>query len=252
MVGNDASLGGRIGRDVFYVGDRLEVRGEIARSLTARWGLDRLTLLDAARIGGDVDAWVEDPAHVERAAGAQVGGEVRTHEPESAREHYLAAYRDPAVWGFHALFVVASFLFGLLVHAIAPNVLHAELSTTREFFAALGWGFVALVVTPIVLVALALTLVGIPIAAFGFFTYVTSIYLAEIVVAVWVGRLIWPARDASWGAFARVLAVGLVLVVLAEHIPFVGVPIWCLAVLVGLGSLALRARDAVMGEPAPV
>ena len=250
LFASDGGLAGRVARDVFFAGERLELRGEVGRNVTARWRLERVTLLDAARISGDVDAWLDDPADLERAPGAHVAGAVRTHESASASEHYLAAYRDPTVWALHAVFLLASFLFGLLIHILAPGLLHADLSTTRQLFSALGWGFVALLLTPIALLALALTLVGIPIALFGFFAYVTAVYLAEIVVAVWLGRLILPPRDSSLLAFARTLGIGLLIVVIAEHIPFIGVPIWSVAVLLGLGVLASRARTALLGERA--
>ena len=130
---------------------------------------------------------------------------MRTHESASARERYLAGYKNPTVWALHAVGLVAAFLFGLLIHILAPGLLHADLSTTRQLFSALGWGFVALLLTPIALLALALTLVGIPGALFGFFAYVTAVYLAEIVVAAWLGRLVLPPRDASLLGFARSL-----------------------------------------------
>jgi cytoskeletal protein CcmA (bactofilin family) len=248
LASNEGALAGRVARDVFYAGERLELRGEVGRNVTARWGIDRVTLLDAARIGGDIDAWLNEPADLERAPGAQVAGEVRTHESATAREHYMDAWKNPTVWALHAVGLVAAFLFGLLIHILAPGLLHADLSTTRQLFSALGWGFVALLLTPLALLALALTLVGIPIAAFGFFAYVTAVYLAEIVIAAWLGRLIWPPNDASLLGFARALGVGLVVVVAAEHVPFVGVPIWSVVVLLGLGVLASRARTAILGE----
>ncbi len=245
---NEIALAGRVERDVFVAGDRVEVRGEIGRDLAARWGAERVTLLDAARIGGDVDAWLHDPAQLERAAGARVAGEVRTHERESARDHYLAAFRSPRFWAFHAWFFVAAFLFGLLVHAFAPWLLELQISTTRQLFSTLGMGFVALVVTPIALLLLVLTLIGIPVAILGLFAFLVAFYLAEIVVAAWIGRWLLPPRTASTFSFGRTLLVGLAVVVAAEHIPFVGVPVWSVVVLIGFGSLATRARRALFGE----
>jgi cytoskeletal protein CcmA (bactofilin family) len=245
---NEVVVSGRVARDVFVAGDRVEVRGEVGRDLTARWGAKRVTLLDAARIGGHVDAWLHDPADLERAAGAQVAGEVRTHERERARDQYLAAYRNPRVWALHALFFVAAFLFGLLVHALAPRLLDVRTATTRQLFSALGVGFAALIVTPIALVLLILTLIGIPVAILGLFAFLVALYLSEIVVAAAVGRWILPPRGAGTLAFGRTLLVGLALVLAVEHIPFIGVPAWLVAVLIGFGSLVMRAWWALFGE----
>jgi hypothetical protein len=230
-----------------FAGDRLELRGEIGRNVVARWGAEHVSVEGSARVGGDLDAWLDDPKDLVVAAGAQVAGEVRTHEREDARAHYLAAYRRPLFWAVHAVGFAAIFVFGLLVHALAPRLLDSEITTARQLFAALGMGFVALVVTPLAVVLLALTLVGIPIALLTLVTWLTAIYLAEVVVAFAVGRWLLPPRDAGFFAFGRTLLLGLAIVAVAEHIPFVGVPLFSLVVLVGLGVLAARARAALFG-----
>ena len=247
-ISNDVVLAGAVGRDVFFGGDRLELRGAVGRDVEARWRVERLALRDGARIGGDVDAWLLKPEALERAPGAQVAGEVRPHEAESARQRYLDIYRDPWFWGLHAVGFVAAFLFGLLVYRIAPRLLAFDISTAREFFGALGQGFVVLVVAPVALAIVALTLVGIPIAVLGFFALLTAIYLAEIVVACAVGRWLAPPRTPSLFDFGRSLLAGLAALFVAEHVPFVGVPVTAIALLVGLGALAARAR--VMLRPA--
>ena len=52
-----------------------------------------------------------------------------------------------------------------------------------------------------------------------------------------------PPRDQSLLSFARTLGLGLVIVVLATHIPFVGVPTWSVAILLGLGVLFAWRRS---------
>jgi cytoskeletal protein CcmA (bactofilin family) len=241
--GYDVVLAGRVARDVFFAGERLDVRGEIGRNLLARRVEEQIALADAARIGGDVDAWLGDPQDLVRAAGAQVAGQIEIHEPERAHRRYLAAYREPLFWAIHAVGFVGAFLFGLLVYALAPRLLDFELRSARSLFGTLGLGFAALIATPLALLLLALTLVGIPIAALGFAAWLTSLYLAEIVVAAAIGRRLLPPADASIFAFGKALLAGLAPLAVAQHIPFVGVPIWVLAALVGFGSLAAKARD---------
>jgi cytoskeletal protein CcmA (bactofilin family) len=247
-VGNDVVLAGHVGRDVFFGGDRFEARGEIGRNVEARWNLDNVAILDSARIGGDVDIWISDPKALEHAQGAQIGGELRTHEPRRTHRSVLDRYRQPWVWALHAVGLVAAFLTGLLVYALAPRLLDFDVRTARQFFGALGMGFIALVATPFALLLVALTLVGIPIALLGGVTWVAAIYLAEIVVASAVGRWLLPPRGDGLFAFGRTLLLGLVVVTLAQHIPFVGVPILAITTLVGLGVLAARARDWLFGS----
>ncbi len=245
LFSRDAVLAGRVGRDLLFAGPRLEIRGEIARHVLARWRIERLTLLDPARVGGDVEAWVDPPERLERASGARVAGAVRVHAPETAHDAYWAAVRSPWVWAVHAVGLAAAFVFGLIVHALAPALLELRLATARDLFVALGTGFAALVVTPIALLLLALTLVGLPLALLGSFGYLTALYLAEIVTAAALGRWILPPRGGGTWAFGRALLVGLAVLVVVEHLPYVGVPVFCVAVLIGLGGLATRARHAL-------
>ncbi|HVN37397.1 MAG TPA: hypothetical protein VMW19_04390 [Myxococcota bacterium] len=248
-MSHDVELEGTVGRDVFFGGNRLELRGTVGRNVEARWRVERLALRDGARIGGDIDAWLASPENLERSPGAQVAGAVRPHEVESAGQRYLDIYRDPWFWTLHAVGFVAAFLFGLLVYRLAPRLLAFEVATAREFFGALGQGFVVLVVTPVALALVALTLVGIPIALLGFFALLTAIYLAEIVVASAVGRWLAPPRTPSLFDFGRSLLAGLAVVVVAEHVPFVGVPVTAIVLLVGLGALAARARASLGPRP---
>ena len=245
FVSDEGVLSGRVDRDVFFGGERLELGGEVGRNVTARWHARRVTLLDAARIGGDLDLWLGSPEDLDRASGAQVAGQVRPHESPSARDRYLAAYRDPAVWALHGVALVASFFFGVLIHAFAPRLLEVRLSTAKELFSALGRGFVALLVTPIALLLLILTLIGIPIAILGLFAFAVALYMAEIVVAAWIGVWLMPPRSESTWSFGRPLLAGLVAVWVAEHIPFVGLAVFVVVLLTGLGCLAARARAAL-------
>lgn len=246
-VGNDVVLAGHVGRDVFFGGERLELRGDVGRNVEGRWDLEHVALLDTAQIGGNVDLWLGDPKILEQAPGARIGGELRTHDVPRSHRSYFDRYRQPWVWALHAVGLVAAFLTGLLVYTLAPRLLAFDVRTARQFFGALGMGFIALVATPFALVLVALTLVGIPIALLAGVAWLAAIYLAEIVVASAVGRWLLPPRGDGHFDFGRSLLLGLVVVTLAQHIPFIGVPIFAVTTLVGLGVLAARARDALFG-----
>jgi cytoskeletal protein CcmA (bactofilin family) len=239
----DGTLSGKVGRDVLFGGEDLELRGEVGRNVEVRFA-ERVALRDAARLGGNLLVTIEDEADLDQAAGAQIAGETTVREPEHMKRH-LAWYRNPALWALHGVLLVAAFFFGLLLHVLAPRLFVFELQTSRQFFENLGIGFLALVATPVAIVLMALTLVGIPIAVLTLFVFLVGIYTANILIGAWIGKRLLPPREGSLSSFARSFFVGLLLVTLLTHIPFIGAPIEVIVALVGVGLIVNQGRQRI-------
>jgi cytoskeletal protein CcmA (bactofilin family) len=253
-VGRDFSLmvargsfGGEIGRDLVFAGDDLEVRGRIGRNVEVH-AAESIVLGDGADVAGDVEARLSDEGDLERADGARIGGELRFLPPEGLDDLYRGAYRNPWVYLAHGLSLVAAFLFGLLLYALAPQLYEVELHTAPQFLRAMLYGFIGAVAIPVAVIALALTVVGIPVAVLGLFIFVVAIYSAEIVVGAWIGSSLLPPADESFYAFGRTLFLGLLILTVATHIPYLGPAVAVVAALLGLGLILTRARGAVRIE----
>ena len=240
-IGRDAHLFGRgirmdgsSARDLTAAGERVEIRGGVGR--TARTHSERLTVFDEATIGGDLIIEVADNGGAEVAEGAEIGGEVS----ETRIEHDMHDRRSPwLTGGFYMrafVFLVSAFLVGMLLHALVPGLFRGVLATSSDFVRCLGFGFVALIATPILLLLCAITVVGIPIAILGSFVYLTVLFVSMIVVAALVGSAILGADSDSAQSFGAALLLGLVVVVAVMNIPFVG---GLLRLLIGLAGMGL-------------
>jgi len=245
MLAEDGIVGGRVGRDVFFGGEKLELRSEVGRHVQSPWA-EGVALRDGARIGGDVNLGLRSEEQLERAPGAEVAGEVDVSPLDGMKEHYLDMYRDPGFWLLHGIMMVAAFVFGLLLRLLVPVIFEGELTTSPEFFRSLGYGLAVIVVTPLAIVALALTVVGIPVAVLTLFTYIVLFYSAEIVASAWIGRLLWAPTDESLFAFGRSFFVGLAALTVTSHIPFVGLPIAIVATLIGAGLMFEQWRNVAL------
>lgn len=243
VVGEEIAVEGSVGRDLYAAGGRLELQGEVGRDLDSPW-IEQAILLSDARVAGDVHLAMEEGREPEIAPGAALGGEVETTALHAAHRRYLDHYTHGMFYVMHLLTLGAAFVFGLLVHLVAPQLFRVSLVTSRDFFRSLGLGFVVLVVTPAAILAAALTVVGIPAAILTLFVYIVALYTAELVVSAWLGRLIWPPSDDSTLAFGRSFFVGLAIITLLTHLPFLGPPVALVALLLGLGLIAHRARAA--------
>ena len=65
-------------------------------------------------------------------------------------------------------------------------------------------------------------------------------------VGAWLGRLLAPPADDSLFEFGKSLAVGLAILTAVSLVPFLGPPVGVVALLLGLGLLSARAREALL------
>jgi hypothetical protein len=219
----------------------VEIRGEIGRN--AHTHSERVSVSKDSSIGGDLE--IEIPSHGESDvdSGAKIAGEVR----ESVVEHHMPEQRSR--WmdgGFYMrafVYLVSAFLVGLLLHALLPGLFLGTVATSAEFVRCLGYGFVALIATPVLLVVCAITVVGIPIAILGTFVYLTLLFVSTIVVGSLVGSSITGSDGESTYAFGAALLLGLAIVVVVMNLPFVGGLLRLLIGLVGMGLVITTARE---------
>lgn len=242
---DDGIIEGSIGRDLISASDRMELRGSVARNVTA-W--DRLWVRDSARVGGDLDVVLHDESGLEIDPGASIGGEVQREMEEGHYRDRMDRYRRPGFYVLRVVGLAAAFLVGILLQRLAPQIYAESLETAGAFFSTLGLGFVALVAAPVGLALLALTLVGIPLALIGLAAYATALYVSGILVAALVGGALVRSDPESTRSFALSLLAGLGVVGVVAHLPFVAIPVHVLVVLTGLGLIVRRAW-AAWGRP---
>jgi cytoskeletal protein CcmA (bactofilin family) len=250
---------GRVGLDSFHIGERVRIEGEVRRDLIAggehvevrgsvgrdfeTWA-KRAKILSTASIANNVIAHVRDESDLELADGALVGGETSIEPLDSVRHHRLARYTHAAFYFWLLIRLCAAFLVGLALYALLPQIFGGRISSGSEFFRSLGVGFVVLFVAPIALVIAGLTLVGLPIALIGGGLYLTALYLTGIVVAAMIGVSLVRPRSEGLRDFGVALLVGVLILTVATHIPFLGGILRLVVALVGLGLLTDRARSA--------
>jgi cytoskeletal protein CcmA (bactofilin family) len=261
----DVSLSstGRIGRDLVAGSGSVSVAGQVARHVLV--GSDGLTL--AGAVGGNVDARVQtlvlaDGASVQGSVtytsareatidpGAEVGGGVERRAPPPVTERPGEAATPVLDWlrglvGFLAL----GLLFVLLLPGLARRSREA---LTRSPLPSLAYGLAVLVGLPLlaILVFAVGALVGgwwlglILLALYGI-ALLVSIPVAALYIGSWVlGRAGRPMAPA-WG-----VAAGTAILLLVGLVPVLGGFVLFVAILFGLGALALAVASARREAPA--
>ncbi|MGH8203222.1 MAG: hypothetical protein ACREU4_14045, partial [Burkholderiales bacterium] len=120
---------------------------------------------------------------------------------------------------------------------------------------ALGLGIAMLVGVPVALVALIVTIIGIPLAVLLAFAYGALLMLGWLIAAIFLGDLALERIDAAklgsvwWRALFMLLAI--VAIAIVRQVPVAG-PIACwLLFLAGVGAFTLRAWLGFRSETAP-
>jgi len=234
---------GKIGADLTGGGGEIIVRGDVERNVNA-WA-NRVTLLAPAVIGGDLKAHIGAENNLDIASGATVRGSVertvdsQLAENEEAGSKYLTA-------GFYVWQIVRlgmAFVTGLLLLWLFPALQTLSLASAGAAVRAAGIGLITAVVLPVVAVLACATVVGIPLAVIGLIAWCLGLYFAKIVVAQYIGRSLFRSESGATPHYAATLVAGLVIVLIAVNVPWMGWLAGLLLTLVGLGMLAAHIYE---------
>jgi hypothetical protein len=102
----------------------------------------------------------------------------------------------------------------------------------------MGWGFIALIVTPIGAIIIAITLIGIPLSLLSLFIYFVAIYLSNPIVGTALGMKILQRLLKREGVNLYLsMVVGIIIFYILQNIPILGLMISLLGVCWALGGI---------------
>ncbi|MGH6951316.1 MAG: hypothetical protein ACREH4_10605 [Vitreimonas sp.] len=253
-VGGDAVLsGGRlhiaapIGGDVRAAGGTVELDSAVTGDV--RLDGDTIVVGPNARIGGSL---THRGHNVSIDPQAQIEGETVVLTPPPKPD--LRPLKVLGLW-FGAAILFGFFLMAVLVATLLPRLMNdaAHAIRTRPLVT-LALGLLLAVAAPFAIAALALTMLGLPLA-FLVGAVFAALWPLAIVGAVYAGamlvRMRTPAGKDAPSAGARALWAGLAMIVfvLLSLIPVLGFLLWLAAYLFGLGAVAWSAAVA-LSKPA--
>ncbi len=233
LFGSETDIGGSIGHDLWAFSGRTDVRGNVLHNVNAYSG--RVTVSAPARIVGNLSARVPRNDSVRVEPGATVGGKtnIQVTPPAPNRFATFSFYVRQIIW------LAATFVTGLILFWLFPALTRINLDSARALLTAAGIGFLAACATPIAAIIICVTLIGLPIGLTTLALWILGLYLAKIVLAGFLGRALLGGQGEQRPSPALALLAGLVLVLIAVNLPFVGGIINFLLTLLGLGALIM-------------
>lgn len=235
------------GNVVAMSGD-IDIAGKVYGNVTAMAG--DITLRSGSTVTGNVTTMA---GSIDREEGAQLGGQIVSRDEirDFGGENYNYRYDfQPSPWHRFSRWLLS--LLGLLALTAAAVAIFPEKtcsmkkSLEAEPARQLGIGFLGWIVLPVVLLALLITIIGIPVALLVVMCLPIIILIGFVIMALFAGQQLDKALTDRWPRFADERALiqslkGIVLIWIISSIPFVGWIVWPLAALFGLGT-ALSTR----------
>jgi hypothetical protein len=177
------------------------------------------------------------------ADGAVIGGQKKVQLPVATPRQ--SPYLTVRFYVWQVLRVLGLFITGLVLFRVLPSLAPRSMVSGIDWLKAGGVGFMTLVAVPIAAIIIALTFIGLPLALITFVLYLIACYLAKIIVAEFVGRSVMKNSGAV------PLLVGLLMVVVAVNLPWIGILINFLLILLGLGAIATTGYRSLARRHAP-
>ncbi|MEO0205678.1 MAG: hypothetical protein ABIL22_03255 [candidate division WOR-3 bacterium] len=142
---------------------------------------------------------------------------------------------------FKTIFFFSKLIIGIILIALfKPFIKRTNEILVNSVWKSLGFGFLRMIVIPVVTVITLATIIGIPVAIFGIFVFLTLVYVSGIIFATgfgeWLIRLI--KKEGQISPFAS-FVIGFIVVTLVCLIPYLGFFIRLLAVFFGTGMFVL-------------
>lgn len=204
-------------------------------------GVGELQLAPTASISGSLTYWSDQQANIQ--PGATVSGQIVHNQPQrDGLDGKGAAAITSAALMIKGIHLLTYLLLGLLFIFLFP--IHTERvvgTILQRLWSSLGIGFLALLLTPVVILILFFTIIGIPLAFVLLFITIVTFYMAPIWGIIALG-------EQTMRLFSRRLArhwvyiIGLLVYAVLGFIPILGWIVMFILMLMGLGALLIQKR----------
>jgi hypothetical protein len=230
--GESVDMDGRVGVDFRGFGSRVNVSGAVEGDVDGYAG--SMMVFSTARVGGNVTGHVDTAGDLDIADGATVGGAVNEQLVE--RERRRNEYATVGYYFRQIIRLAGAFVTGVLLLWLFPVLRSVSLPNALAVLRSGGIGLAAAVTLPVAALIFCVTVVGIPLGLLTFLVGAIGLYFSKAVVAQIIGRAVLRNPEAP-PHYAATLLVGLVIVIVAINLPWIGGFANVVLTLVGFGVI---------------
>jgi cytoskeletal protein CcmA (bactofilin family) len=236
LLAQSAQVSGQVARDVYGAMQNLTINGAVGPvSVRAQ----ALALGENAKVNGNLLYTSERQLNPDN---SKVSGRVR-FTPETQGARHQAGLSDLLAGRLY--WTLAALAVAVVLIALVPGwirrVTHQQMTNLGS---SLGWGSIAILLAPVLMIALAVSVVGVPLAFLTLIVWGVALALSSILAGIALGtwilqRLDWQ-RDSLWWA----AGAGIVVLMAVQTLPILGPFVAILSAIWSIGGLVLAVRES--------
>ena len=247
VLGNAVDIRGDIGRDLYGSVAKANIAGRVGKNLDLNFGRQNqndkpLIIAGTANISGNVKYTSLKDAVME--TGSIIKGEISHNLPKikAAKSNYSHL----GWWWGKLISIFSALVIGLVLISFwrEPIIKITDLMLNK-IGPSFGWGILLLLLTPMIVIILLITIIGLPLSLILLALWLIAIYASKILVGILVGRRLlnnfWLAKKDS---LILAMVIGIIIASLIFALPFIGWIVSLLAMLWGLGGIMLALKKA--------
>lgn len=227
------NINGTIGRDITSGADMMTVNGTVGRDI--KGDVNLLTIGSTGLVSGNID--YTSPHDPNIVGSGEVKGSITIYEPvESSAQNSAAA----AFSGF-MYFAMTAIVIGLVLILAFPKLIDdSSVKAAKKPGMAILVGVLSGILTPIAIIMLIMTLVGIPLAFIAGLLWIILMMISAPFAGYALGKAILfkNVRQPIWYMLA-----GISLIIIAEFIPLIGFFVVISAYVYGSGMILMQSAQ---------
>lgn len=215
VMGEDSTLDGKVGRDLLANGNSVTINGSVGRDIDGN--MRQLTLGNSASVGGDIAYTSRN--ELEQDKSSKIGGSVQRSEPTHEQNNNNIHLMAPLAGGAWLYFLISMLVVSLAVVLAFPRKVHnvAE-HILKQPGRTLLIGVIASLVVPLIILALLITVIGIPLALLVMLIWALLLFLSGPIAGYSVGRLLLKNSTQP----VPIMLLGSFVVIIVYFIPIIG------------------------------
>ncbi len=230
--------GGTVLQDLRAAVGQVEVTGSVGKNVDVVGG--RLMVARGANVGGNLTAMLGEKDRSEIAEGAVKGAiNVKQQEEDPTR---IIGIRPKTFW-FKTFWVGSLLLTGLVLYLLSRRSFaeYGTIAISRLGWSLL-WGLVLVVVTPIAVILICATIIGIPLGLTLLGLYLLVLYLSQLSIGLAAGVRQFGPNDSSGWILYFAFVVGTLVFQGLSLVPILGIILEIIALFLGSGAIALLIK----------
>lgn len=253
---------GRIGWDALIAAANVQMRGELGRSLHGAGA----NYILGGKIAGNVDLYLDsnqknqnNELNIDETA--EIGGQLNYTSISDAKISEQAKItgevvhkefpitkdkksKDSGKAGFLLIGLISALIVGMILTKYWRSpILEITSSMAKKFWPTIGWGLLVIIVTPIIALLLAISIVGARLALIIFSAWMFIMMFSKILSAIAIGIILvkkyWQSKKDS---LTSAMVTGIIISWLVFYIPVIGTLVSFVAVWWGMGGSVMYLK----------